>query len=368
MERQLAHLIEGLLGRGHTLTVIARRCELRKHERLRFVRVIGPGRPFAVAFPWFLIIASLKAHRHRRQLLHTTGALVLNRADVVTVHFCNEALHDRDVTQAKRDTILYRANDRVALWMSRTLERLLYKPSRVRRLVAVSRGVAAELDRFFPSVRGRTDVIPNAVDPAEFRPDPKAAIELRARILASPDQLLAVHVAGDWERKGLRHALEGLANAPRWALLVVGSGDRARFSRLARELGVVDRVHFKPPTKDIAQCYQAGDAFVFPTSYEAFPMVVLEAAASGLPLLVTRVNGVEEILEDGVNGWFIDRDGDSVARGLKAVENLGSKRTEMAAAARTSALRFGWNEVVDSYERLYLSLADVSAAGAAGSH
>src|SRR5918994_1820294 len=131
MERQLAHLIEGLLGRGHTLTVIARRCELRKHERLRFVRVIGPGRPFAVAFPWFLIIASLKAHRHRHQLLHTTSALVLNRADVVTVHFCNEALHDRDVTQAKRDTILYRANDRIALWMSRTLERLLYKPSPV---------------------------------------------------------------------------------------------------------------------------------------------------------------------------------------------------------------------------------------------
>ena len=221
--------------------------------------------------------------------------LVLNRADVVTVHFCNEALHDGRVSQAKRDTILYRANDHIALWMSRALEHLMYTPKRVRRLVAVSRGVATELSRYFPATRGVTVVIPNAVDATGASgPTPERGQTLRARLGLSTDQLLAVLVAGDWERKGLEGNPPGLADAPGWTLLVVGNGDRARFSRLAeRAPSRRSRALHGVPPLDVAACYQAADAFVFPTSYEAFPMVVLEAAASGLPLLVTRVNGVQ---------------------------------------------------------------------------
>src|SRR5438445_10564531 len=74
MERQLGELVTGLLERGHRVTVVARRCELPPHTHLRWIRVRGPARPFALAYPWFFLIGSLLVWRRRQGLLHPTGA------------------------------------------------------------------------------------------------------------------------------------------------------------------------------------------------------------------------------------------------------------------------------------------------------
>ena len=96
---------------------------------------------------------------------------------------------------------------------------------------------------------------------------------------------------------------------------------------------------------------------VLPTGYEAFPLVALEAAACGLPLLVTRVNGVEDMLVDGVNGFFIERDPENIRVRLAALEESASARATMGIAARDTARTFRWEDVVDSYEALYLEIA-----------
>jgi glycosyltransferase involved in cell wall biosynthesis len=357
MERQLAELIGGLLDRGHRVSLIARRCELPPHPDLNFVKVGGPSRPFTIAFPWFLVVASVKAWRHRGAILHTTGALVLNRSDVVSVHFCNEAVRDRPrLLRARKRSRLYRLNARIAIWMGRGLERFIYRPARASVLVSVSAGVERELARHFPYMRKRLRTIPNAVDSREFRPDAQARAETRSELGLREDRLVALFVAAEWEGKGLAHAIEGVAARPRWSLLVVGPGDRVRFEALAERLGAQDRVRFVGPARDIARYYQAADAFVLPTGYEAFPLAVLEAAASGLPLLVTAVNGVEEILVEEVNGWFIETGGASVSRRLADLESSRSRRLAMGAAAREAATRFRWSDVVDGYERLYFEL------------
>src|SRR3982074_3612658 len=85
MQRQLTELVTGILRRGVNVTVIARTCELPPHSALRFIRVPGPSRPFIIAFPWFFLVASALTFRHRRGLLHTTGAIIANRADLSTV-------------------------------------------------------------------------------------------------------------------------------------------------------------------------------------------------------------------------------------------------------------------------------------------
>ena len=358
MERQLAELCTGLLTRGYRVTVIARRCELAAHPSLRFIRMPGPRRPFALAYPAFLVLGSLAVLRWREGILHTTGAIVLNRADVVTVQFCHRGYRAAGgAPQTSRVGRAHRANAAVAAWMSRAAERFCYRRRRVRQLVAVSGGVARELERYFPAAAVGVAVIPNGVDAQEFAPHPLARAELRAQLGIAPDDLVALFVGGDWERKGLRFAIDGVARAAAWHLLVVGRGDEARYRAIAEREGIAGMVHFAGPTDAPARHFAAADAFVLPTLYEAFALVTLEAAAASLPLLVTRVNGTAELVRDGVNGWLVERDAQAIAQRLDELREDPQLRATMARAARASAERYGWESVVESFAALYGRLA-----------
>jgi glycosyltransferase involved in cell wall biosynthesis len=357
MERQLTALVTGLLERGVAVTLVARTCELPAHPLLRFVRVPVPGRPFALGYPLFLAIATLMVRRHARGVLHATGAIVLGRADVATVHLCHAGAREHDLApRAQRATLPYRVNAAVVRRLALAMERRTYRPGRVRRLVAVSGGLARELRAAFPAVADRVDVIPNGVDTGRFRPDAEAREAVRAEHGLPDDALVAVFVGGEWSRKGLRFAVEALPHAPAWRLLAVGQGDAEEIAALADRLGVADRVTVRGPRPDPERVFAAADAFVLPTAYETFSLVTYEAAACGLPLLATPVSGIEDILRDGVTGLTIERDGDSVARGLRALEDPARRRA-MGAAAREAAGAFGWDAVVDGYVATYRSLA-----------
>jgi UDP-glucose:(heptosyl)LPS alpha-1,3-glucosyltransferase len=104
--------------------------------------------------------------------------------------------------------------------------------------------------------------------------------------------------------------------------------------------------------------YAAGDAFVLPTAYEAFPLVSLEAAASGLPLLVTRVSGIEDLLRDGFCGWFVAREPRDIARRLNELGSNQALAVRMAAAARAVAAGYSWEAMTDKYRSLYSELSD----------
>ena len=172
---------------------------------------------------------------------------------------------------------------------------------------------------------------------------------------------MALFVGGEWERKGLRPAIEALAGAPGWTLAVAGDGDRSHFEALARSLGVFDRIRWLGLRREVAPLYAMADAFLLPTSYETFSLATFEAAASGVPLLVTPVNGVRELLEPGVNGFFIDRRPDGISEALRQLSDEPARRLEMGRAARRSSLRFGWENTVELHRRLYRRLAGGAA-------
>jgi glycosyltransferase involved in cell wall biosynthesis len=354
MERQLATTIEGLLDAGHEVTVVARTCLLPPRPGLRWVRVRGPRRPFSIAYPWFFLAGSLAVARARRGLLQTTGAVVLNRADISTVHFCHRAFQERsDELRTSRPGLLYSLNARLCAWMSVAGERWCFRPRVTRRLVAVSRGLASELERFFPAMADAVTVIPNGVDRAAFKSDPGSRQTVRAHLRLGDDDLLALFVGGDWERKGLRFAVEAVARRPRWRLVVVGDGDRDRYEQLAERDGAGGRVVFVGRQPEPQRWYAAADAFVLPTAYETFSLVAFEAAAAGVPLLVTRVSGVEDVLVDGHNGWFVERDAGSIAARLEQLEGDPALRAALGEAARRSSEPYGWDAAVAGYRALY---------------
>jgi glycosyltransferase involved in cell wall biosynthesis len=368
MERQLTELIRGLLRRGWRVTVISRTLHLDELPGLRWLRVRAPARPFSLAYPWFLVGAALKARRAEPGLLHTTGATVLRHADLTTVHLCHAAIRERaPLARASRATLPYRLNSAVVARMGRLAERWCYRPRMARRLAGVSDGVSRELERFLPHTRGRVTTVPNGVDADAFRPA-ESAEERRHPALGPPDgRLVALFVGGEWEGKGLRLAIEAVARSPRWRLVVVGRGDVDRYQAIAGELGAGDRVRFNGPLVDIAPVYRGADAFLLPTAYETFSLVTYEAAASGLPLLVTRVSGVEDLLEDGRNGWFIPRDATRIADRLATLAERPELRAELGRAAREASLRFSWEAMVDAYESLYEELAPSSGRRRSGS-
>jgi FkbM family methyltransferase len=360
MEHQLEQLVGGLIDAGGAVTVIARRCDIPPRDRLRFVRVRSPGRPFTIAYPAFFVIASVLASRHRGHILHTTGAIVANRAEVSTVHYCHHG--SKDVvsgSRSSRSSPSYRLNSRIAGILSRAGERWCYRPHRTRLLCAVSNGLQAELTAMFPQMSGRVQTVPNGVDVRVFRRDPPARERVRRRLNLDAKTNVALFVGDDWDRKGLFFALGALAEAPGWHLIVAGEGDADGLRQRAVQDGLLERLHLLGPVADVAPLYAAADVFVLPSAYETFSLVTYEAAASALPLLVARVSGVEDLLVDGENGWFVERDAADIAARLTTLARDPALMERMARRAREASRSFSWAAMVAGYMAVYHDITKV---------
>jgi UDP-glucose:(heptosyl)LPS alpha-1,3-glucosyltransferase len=354
MERVLTQLALGLRRRGWKVTVVAFECELPPDSGVAFRRVRGPSRPFVLGYPWFVLFGSLVLRRRRRGIVLATGAIVLNRVDLVGIHYCQ---HIGPATPSQKG-ILYRLNAGVSGLLGRIAERICFPLENPRRFVCVSEGVAQEIRTYFPRFADRTVVIPNGVDTEAFAPGARRAeaAALRERLGIAPEQLVAIFVGSEWERKGLEEAILAVSRAPGWDLLVVGAGDRERYQAIATAAGGANAVHWAGVSRDVAPLYELADALVFPTSYEAFPLVALEAAASGLPIVATGVNGVRELVRDGVEGFLVERDPDQIAARLRRLAGEPELRTAMGRAARESALDYSWDRMVDRHIALYEQL------------
>ena len=196
----------------------------------------------------------------------------------------------------------------------------------------------------------RVDVVPNGIPPSAFEPGDGAGFRKR-HALKGP---LVVFLARLSHDKGLRDLVAALPRAPGATLAVCGrdAGERAPSERLARRLGVLDRVRFLGPVDDPRDAYAAADVFVLPSHYEAFGIVLLEAMAQGRPVLSTTAGGIPEVVGDaGVLAPPRDPRalGDALARLLADPR----ERARLGAAGAARARAFLWSEVVDRLEGSY---------------
>jgi UDP-glucose:(heptosyl)LPS alpha-1,3-glucosyltransferase len=354
MERIITELALGLRRRGHAVTVIAYACELGEDAGVTFHRVRGPGRPFVLSYPWFMLAGTIAVRRWRRGIVQATGAIVLNRVDFIEIQYCQQV----GPATPSRSSPPFRVNAKVAGLLGRIAERVCFRVNRPWRFVCASEGVAEEIRKYFPRQAQHVVTVQNGVDIDAFAPDSRTteANALRAQLPVGQDRLVAIFVGSEWDRKGLAPVIQALAFANDWDLLVVGNGDRERYQQLAREARVEQAVHWFGVSRDVAPLYQLADAFVFPSSYEAFPLVALEAAASGLPILATPVNGVRELLVEGSNGFLISRDPQTIAARLNQLAADPQLRARLGSAARSSALQYSWEKMVARHDQLFSSL------------
>jgi glycosyltransferase involved in cell wall biosynthesis len=232
----------------------------------------------------------------------------------------------------------------IHIWGSFT-ERMAFK--RAKTVVVPSEGLAYELQTAYPElVAGKIVIIPNPVDterfqkPEDFRGD---ALRLELGCTAN-DFLLCFCALGNFERKGLRQALEALVElgASRARLVVVGGGvgEIREFQRICSHARVGPRVRFVGMQRDIRPYLWCADAFLFPSSYEAFPLVGLQAAAAGLPLISTRVYGIDEFMIDGKTGWIVERNAKAIAFAIAQALHGRAQVRAMGQTARQRSLEY----------------------------
>ena len=204
----------------------------------------------------------------------------------------------------------------------------------------------------------KVDMIPNGVDTRIFRPAPDAA----GAADGAPLRLL---FAGRLTRqKGvdiLIEALKGLSPSLPWRLRIAGDGpEKAALHQQAQEAGVLDRVEFAGwlTREDIPGSYRQADVFVLPSRDEGMPNVILEAMASGLPVVATRIAGNDELVRDGETGLLVAaEDAAGLRRAIKRLAADAALRVRMGQAARASAeTNYSWTATAKQYAALAASL------------
>jgi UDP-glucose:(heptosyl)LPS alpha-1,3-glucosyltransferase len=201
-------------------------------------------------------------------------------------------------------------------------------------------------------------VIPNGVDTHRFRPDAEKKAALRERYGIHATEMVLVLVGNLFQAKGLDCILEAMGSLKGVKLFIIREDVHLpSYRKLVQESGLGNRVIFTGKViAGIEDYYTAFDIFLLPSESEGFPLPVLEAAASGLPLLTTRVGGLSEFLEDGNNGYFIHRDPEDIARLVRQLVNVPLLKKSMGIAARKKAEEYSWDKVVQRTLEVYHKL------------
>jgi glycosyltransferase involved in cell wall biosynthesis len=147
-----------------------------------------------------------------------------------------------------------------------------------------------------------------------------------------------------------------LRRCPDVEFVIAGDGPRrAELETLARRLDIASQVRFLGHCEHVAPLLAECDAFVLPSRSEAFPNSVLEAMASGLPIVATRVGGIREVIDHQRTGVLVPPD-DARALGYALLDLIqwNTHATALGQAARTAVeTRYSLERMVTAYERLY---------------
>ncbi len=226
------------------------------------------------------------------------------------------------------------------------------------RIVAISDNVAAALETSGVAA-GRIEVIRSAVDVDRFagRPD-RARL---ARAFGIPDGALALAAAGQLiARKGHRYLLEAMSllasRAPPVHLVVFGQGELESALRTeAERLGLVGSVQFAGFRADLDEYLGAFDLLVHPALREGLGVVMLKAAAAGVPVIAFDVAGAREAVAHGETGLLVSpRDAAALADAIAQLAGDAPLRARFGAAGRERMRReFSIRSMVDSHLRLY---------------
>jgi glycosyltransferase involved in cell wall biosynthesis len=246
-------------------------------------------------------------------------------------------------------------------WFLRFFEECML--ARARKIIAVSHFTKWELTHYYKIPASKIRVIHNGVDINKFQP---AVHKRRVKVELgfNPDDLAIVSVGRLYARKGLFTLIESVPAVvkcfPNAKFIISGKGQSDEMRKLiihAEKLGVKDNIIFTGyyPDKKLPKLYQAADVFAFSTFYEHHPFAVLEAMATGLPVVTTTVGGIPETIDSGRNGFLVEpfNQRQFADRILYLLEHPAEAAEMGSKARKTVEERFDWRIVVKDAMKVY---------------
>ena len=240
-------------------------------------------------------------------------------------------------TLALQDSLRHRVStairDRVMRFILNRWSRTIVTVSAALRDDYVARGLSAEKLR----------VVHNGIELDRFRrPHAESRARLERELGIPPGAPLIATVAVLRPKKGIEVLLEAACSVPDAHFVIIGDGPkREEWSALATKLGIADRIRWTGYRTDVETLLAGCDLFVHPSVDDAFPTVLLEAMAAGLPVVASRVGGIPEIVTAGVTGELVPAgDAKSLAAAIVSLLADGNQMRTMREAAQTHADRF----------------------------
>jgi glycosyltransferase involved in cell wall biosynthesis len=353
----------------HEFVVFAAEFDNPRPDLIRHVPIKVPLRPLALLFILFHLSTGRAWRRYRRgggspaDLVQSIESNCLS-SDVVYAHFCHRGYLRLWGGFSLGTLLTYRSFFR---WLDHRvhalMEPIVYRSAK--HVVVPSGGLARELIREYPVLAGKVTVINNAIDTEAMKPPARFdRTALRRQLgFTERDLVLIFSALGHFDRKGLTLIMKAMNGISRndVKLLVVG-GDKPlvrSYRRRAAALNLGSQVVFVGRQREVRRFLWLADAFVFPTAYEAFSLSILEAAAAGLPLIVTRVHGVEDFAADHENAFLINRSVAALQTALNELLSLSAdRRRSMGHAAQLAVSTFTVERFASEWRRFYRSVGN----------
>ncbi|QPC83990.1 glycosyltransferase family 4 protein [Phototrophicus methaneseepsis] len=359
----------------HEFTVFAIAYDNPRPDRIQFVRVPAIQWPLFVLFLTYHIMACLVYGWYRLRTGHKFDVIQSVESNtlmgtLIYSQFCHRAYLDHHWA-ATRPTGLRRW----ARWLDHQLHALIepFAYNKAKWIVVPSHGLAKELQETYPQTADKVRIITNPISMADMLSrDGYDQVAQRRKWGFEADDLVMVFAAlGHFERKGLPLLLQAMQQVKQQAkqqqtipssalkLIVVGGSEKTliAYQQMSETLGLMDDVVFVGMQPDIRPFLWMGDLFVFPSLYETFSMVCYEAAAAGLPLLVSSLYGVEDMLKNGYNGWNIARTVDAYAEKIAYSLTHRQELRQMGQRAIASAQSADVHHFIEGWRHQYQSIA-----------
>lgn len=229
--------------------------------------------------------------------------------------------------------------------LSRVIKRRILKRADV--ITAASKRLAKLTLEYAPIKK--VEVVPFGVDLDRFKP---RVVKIKNPVVIGSVRHLRVTYGIDLMIKAV-----SLLKNKNWLLIIAGDGNQAPYKKLSRDLGISDKVKFLGEIKyaDIPKVLRKIDLFLMPSRWEAFGVAAVEAEASGLPVVGTKVGGIPEVVADKRTGILVPREDFKAL--AKALDNLIAKPSEITRMSLASPLfvkeHFDWKSNTKDMFKIY---------------
>ena len=205
---------------------------------------------------------------------------------------------------------------------------------------------------------GKTILIPGVgIDLDKFQKKEPTRQEIRNKLGIPERKIILMSVGELTKRKNHMAVIEALACLEEYDILYVVCGDgpmKARLRARAEELGVRERVKLLGFRKDIAELHKMADIFVFPSLQEGLPVAVMEAMASGLPIVASKIRGNEDLISNNQGGYLVNpMDSEQVAKAIEKMIQNPKKRKKMEERNLEIITKYGQETVLQKMDEFF---------------